>query len=205
MSGLSDIRDRAASVVQDTPELIAKGYQRYERHRFAPGRAAARTHDLLRGGRAVAVIAVDPVRDAVVLIRQFRIAAHLATGKGELIEVVAGRLDPGESDEAAARRECVEEIGVAPQRLVRLFSVLSTPGITDEYVTFYLAAVDADAVPPHAGMANEHEDIATLVTPIDQVIETVAAGHIANGLAVTGLQWLALNRARLPALLAEAG
>ena len=197
--GQPPIGDRAEPVEQAAPELIAKGYQRYERHRFTLPRAAnpdQRRHDLLRGGRAVAVLTVDPARDAIVLIRQFRIAAHLATGKGELVEIVAGRVDQGESDEAAARRECLEEIGVAPTHLAKLFGVLSTPGITDEYVTFYLAAIDSRAVQAHGG-ADEHEEIATQVVAIDDMVRALDAGTIANGLAVIGLQWLALNRGRL--------
>lgn len=182
------------------PLAIGTGFQHYERHRFRQG-GSERAHDILRGGRAVAVIVVDPARDAAVLIRQFRIAAHLATGRGELVEIVAGRVDAGESIEAAARRECLEEIGVAPQRLKPLFGVLSSPGLTDEYVTFYLASVDSAAVAPRGGVADEHEDIATLVVPIDAVAAALARGRISNALAVVGLQWLLLNRDRIAALL----
>lgn len=202
MSDDSGVGDRAANVAAMPPLAIGIGYQRYERHRFRQGRAE-RAHDVLRGGRAVAVIAVDPPRDTVVLIRQFRIAAHLATGRGELVEIVAGRVDAGESDEAAARRECLEEIGTAPRQLKSLFGVLSSPGLTDEYVTFYLASVDSTAVAARGGVAAEHEDIATLVAPLDAVATALAQGRIHNALAVVGLQWLLLNRARLTELLGE--
>lgn len=204
MSAAPQLGDRAAEVATEPPLTIGAGYQHYERHRFVHG-AVERAHDLLRGGRAVAVIAIDPAGDRVVLIRQFRIAAHLATGRGELVEIVAGRVDGGERDEAAARRECFEEIGVAPARLVPLFGVLSSPGLTDEYVTFYLAAVDAAAVAARGGVADEHEDIATLVVPLDAVAAALAEGRISNALAVVGLQWLLINRARLAAILDGAG
>lgn len=199
MSG-SEIGDRPAAVRTMPPLLIGAGYQRYERHRFTHG-GCERAHDLLRGGRAVAVIAIDPARDAVVLIRQFRIAAHLATGRGELVEIVAGRVDAGESDETAARRECLEEIGVAPQRIVPLFGALSSPGLTDEYVTFFLAAVDSTQVVAQGGVAGEHEAITTEVVTFEAVAAALAAGRIANALAVIGLQWLVLNRGRIAALL----
>ena len=200
MNDDGEVGDCVEAVAAMPPLIIGAGYQRYERHRFVQG-GTERAHDLLRGGRAVAVIAVDPVRDSVVLIRQFRIAAHLATGRGGLVEVVAGRVDAGEEDAAAARRECLEEIGVAPRRLTPLFGVLSSPGLTDEYVTFYLAEVDSTQVAAHGGVADEHEDIATLVVPIDALAAALAQGRISNALAVVGLQWLLINRARVAAVL----
>jgi ADP-ribose pyrophosphatase len=196
----ADVGDRAAAVTTLPPLMIGEGYQRYERHRFRQG-GTERAHDLLRGGRAVAVIAVDPSRAAVVLIRQFRFAAHLATGCGDLVEIVAGRVDTGEGDEAAARRECLEEIGVAPQRITPLFGVLSSPGLTDEYVTFYLASVDSTQVAARGGVAAEHEDIVPQVVTFERVADALAQGRIKNALAVVGLQWLLINRARLAAVL----
>ncbi len=63
-----------------------------------------------------AVLPVDLARDEVVLLRQFRLAAHLANGDGSLVEIVAGHVEANEQPVATARRECVEEIGVAPDR-----------------------------------------------------------------------------------------
>jgi ADP-ribose pyrophosphatase len=199
-----EVGDRAGPVATMPPLAVGIGYRRYERHRFTQG-SLERCHDVLRGGRAVAVITVDMTRDRVVLIRQFRIAAHLATGRGELIEIVAGRVDPGESSEAAARRECHEEIGVLPRTLTPLFGVLSSPGLTDEYVTFYLADVDSTAVAAHGGVASEHEDIETLIVSFDTLATALAKGRISNALAVVGLQWLLINRARLAAAPDHAG
>jgi ADP-ribose pyrophosphatase len=91
----------------------------------------------------------------VVLIRQFRLAAHLAAGLGELIEIVAGHVERGEVPQQAAARECVEEIGVEPRSLHPLFSFLPAPGLNDEYATMFLAIVDSTKVPERAGA--EHE------------------------------------------------
>jgi ADP-ribose pyrophosphatase YjhB (NUDIX family) len=81
-----------------------------------------------------------------VLIRQFRLPAHLANGHGDLVEFVAGRVEAGESLAEAARRECTEEIGIAPSAVAELFTFLSTPGVTDEEITLFVAAVDAASV-----------------------------------------------------------
>jgi ADP-ribose pyrophosphatase len=143
------------------------------------------------------VLPVDLRRGEIVLLRQFRLPAHLATGRGEMVEIVAGRADGDESAIAAAARECREEIGVAPDRLIELYSVLPTPGITDEFVTFFLGFIDSSKVPLRAGLADEHEDTRPFIVTIDAAITALDQGQIFNGLMVSALQWLALHRDRL--------
>src|SRR4051812_27203507 len=114
------IADRSANVVLETASPIGQGFMRYERFELILDRgdepALRQRRDVLRAGRVAAVLPVDLARGQVVLIRQFRLAAHLATGKGEMIEIVAGRIEPGEVAAVAARRECLEEICVVPAR-----------------------------------------------------------------------------------------
>ncbi|HJS46446.1 MAG TPA: NUDIX hydrolase [Gemmatimonadales bacterium] len=76
--------------------------------------------------------AADP---RVVLIRQYRWAAG-----GELWEVPAGRLDPGEAPEACAARELEEETGWRAARVVPLLPLWTTPGFTDERIHLFAAA-----------------------------------------------------------------
>lgn len=203
------IADRTADVTLEGPALIARGYMRYERFQLAINRDGepplVQQRDVLRASRVVAVLPVDLARGQVVLIRQFRLAAHLATGRGELVEIVAGRVDPGEAAAAAARRECMEEIAVAPVRLVELYSVLPTPGITDEFVTFFLGFVDAAQVPARAGAAEENEDTRPFVVSIDDAVAALDQGQVANALLVSALQWLALHHARLSDYFDRAG
>ena len=200
-----DLADLPADVAFSAPELLAKGYLDYLRYRLtlqgddhAP---LAQTRDLLLAGKVVAVLPIDLARDEVVLIRQFRLAAQLANGRGNMIEMVAGRVEAGEALADAARRECAEEIGVMPAALVELFSYLTTPGITDEEVTVFVAAVDASQVPQRSGAAMEGEQIATLRVSIDAAIAALAQGAMRNGPLVMALQWLALNRSRVAELL----
>ena len=204
-SKLRALADLAAEVVLSPGELLAKGYRNYWRYRLtlkgAHGTPVEQTRDVIEGGKVVAVLPVDLARDEIVLIRQFRLPAHLATGKGDLIEIVAGRVEPGEAPVDAARRECTEEIGVAPSALVELFGYLTTPGITDEQVIVFLAAVDASRVPERAGAAAEGEQIVTIVVPIDEAIAALAKNDMRNGPLLIALQWLALNRTRLRGLL----
>ncbi len=147
----ASLTDLAVEVSLSPPELLGKGFRTYERYRYTlpgddPG-LEVRTHDLIRFGRIVAVLPVDLTRDEVVLIRQFRLPAHLANRKGDLVEIVAGHVEAGEKLVEAARRECLEEIGVAPSGLTELFTYLPTPGASDEQITLFLGIVDAAEVP----------------------------------------------------------
>lgn len=197
----NEISDRVMDVAVSPPATIAKGYLPYERYEVAIIRADDETlrqqRDVLRAGRVAAVLPIDLGRNEIVLLRQFRLPAHLATGRGEMVEIVAGRVDGDESAIAAAARECHEEIGVAPDRLVELYSVLPTPGITDEYVTFFLGFIDSSKVPLRGGLVNEHEDTRPFIVSIDAAIAALDQGRMFNGLMVSALQWLALHRDRL--------
>jgi ADP-ribose pyrophosphatase len=201
--------DLAADVALTQPERLAAGYREYQRFRLtltdAGGAHVAQVRDVLRGGKVVTVLPVDLARDEVVLIRQFRLPAHLANGRGDLVEAVAGRVEPGESLRAAAHRECTEEIAVEPTALAELFSYLPTPGLTDEEITVFLAAVDASRVPELSGAAAEGERIRTIRVSIDTALAEINTGAMHNGPLVIVLQWLALNRTRLSALLGAGG
>jgi ADP-ribose pyrophosphatase len=119
-----------------------------------------------------------------------------------LIETVAGRVEPGEHPAETARRECAEEIGVKPAGLIELFTYLTSPGLTDEEVTVFLAAVDASRVPERTASAGEQ--IAIMRVPIDAAIDALTLGTMRNGPLVIALQWLALNRGRVTELLRAA-
>ncbi len=197
-----ELADRAAQAELSAPERPAKGFFDYQRFRVTLP-AGAQTRDVVRAGKVVALLPLDLERGEIVMIRQFRPAAHLANGKGELVEIVAGRVEPGEQLAETARRECQEEIGVAPSALVELFSYLPTPGLTDEEVTFFVAAVDASRAPQRT-QPTEGEYISVMRVPIDAALAALNEGTMRNGPLIVGLQWLALNRGRLHELLGAA-
>ncbi len=192
------IADDRADVVIAGREVLAEGFRRYERLRVRrSGEDVPRALDVLRSRPAAAVLPIDPGRDEVVLLRQFRLAGHLANGRGNLVEIVAGHVEAEEQPAEAARRECVEEIGVAPGLLVELFTYLTSPGMSDEEITLFLGIVDASGVPERAGAAAEHEETVPMRVPIDAALAALAARTVRNGPLIIALQWLALNRGRL--------
>src|SRR5204862_2054712 len=89
---------------------------------------SGREHEVAIVRHAPSVVLI-PVEDdgRVVLVRQYRAPIDRLTW-----EFPAGSLDEGESADAAARRECEEEIGRVPERLERLGSWYPVPGYGDE-------------------------------------------------------------------------
>lgn len=80
-------------------------------------------------------VGVVPVfADSVMFVRQFRIAVDK-----EVLEIPAGRLEPGDSKEQRARVELEEEIGYRAGRLVHVASCHCSPGFTSELDHIYLA------------------------------------------------------------------
>jgi len=198
-----ELADRAVAAQVHGPELLARGYRPYERFRVTLPNSDAGVHerDIVRVGKVVAIVAVDLARDEIVLVREFRIGAHLATGKGDLVQVPAGRVEKDEPLIEAARRECLEETGVEPGKLVELFGVMPSPAMSDEHHTYFLAAVDASQVPERAGLAAEREETRPIRVKIDDALAALASGSMQYGAARFGLQWLEINRSRLKELL----
>ena len=204
-SGTATLADHSADARISEPQSVGTGFRPFERYRIelvhADGSTAHLMRDILRVGRTVGVIAVDIDRDEIVVIHQFRLAAHLGTGLGELVEIPAGYVDHGETPAEAVYRECIEEIGVAPHALREIYTFLPAPGILDEYATIFIAAVDASQVPAKAGAADETEQTRPIRVRIDDALDALGRGTIHNGYLIMALQWLALNREHLPELL----
>lgn len=194
------LADQSAEVALSAPTILGRGFKTYERYEVkivAEDGPLRQARDILRFGRVVAVLPVDLARGRVVLIRQFRLAAHLANRHGNLIEIVAGFVEANETSMQSARRECVEEIGVAPQALVELLTFLTSPGSSDEEITLFLGVIDSSQVPERAGAAAEHEFTRPLVMSIDAALAALESRTVCNGPLIVALQWLALNRTRL--------
>lgn len=130
--------------------------------------------------------AVVPFLDAdhVLLIRQYR---H-ATG-GYLMEIPAGKLDPGESPEACAARELEEETGYRAGRVEKLGAIWTSPGFTNEIIHLY-AAYELEQTEQRL----EADEIIELVpTPLDQVLAELG-GPVVDGKTATALLLAARQR-----------
>ena len=96
-------------------------------------RWGSREREIVEHPGAVAIVAVDG-EGLVTLVRQLR----EATG-GELLEIPAGTMEPGESPLQTARRELAEETGLTGGEWREATAFWTTPGFTRERMTVFFA------------------------------------------------------------------
>ncbi|MDZ4067474.1 MAG: NUDIX hydrolase, partial [Tabrizicola sp.] len=114
------------------------------------------------------------------------------------LEAIAGRIDPGETPEDAARREAVEEAGLVLGCLEKVAEYYPTPGAVTEYLYSYVALCDLpDGVAGVFGAAAEAEDIKGHLVGFDRLVEVMAAGEIGNAPLLLTVLWLQRERDRL--------
>jgi len=133
--------------------------------------------ELIRHPGAAAVVPLE-ADERVLLVRQYR---H-ATGQW-LLEVPAGKLDPGETPTTCASREIEEEVGVRAARLDALGWLWTTPGFTDEKIHLYLAR-DLEAV----GQALQADEVLSVVSmPLATAVRKIHAGEIRDAKSICAL------------------
>ena len=125
-------------------------------------------------------VGVLPLHDdgTVTLIRQFRPAAN-----DWLLEVPAGRRDPGEEPAACGRRELEEETGLSAAVLSPLGIVRSSPGVFDEVIHLYLAR-DLSQEKPRP---EHYEEIETVRLPLAEARRMARDGRISDGKTIAAL------------------
>jgi len=89
---------------------------------------------------AVVVVALHTQLDSIVLLKQYRPSID-----GYLIEFPAGKIDPEETVEAAARRELFEETGLTITEIQKVSPpIYSSSGLTDESVCMVICDCKGD-------------------------------------------------------------
>ena len=149
-------------------------------------------------GEVAVVLAYDPHARTALLVEQFRAPVLYAGRSGVTVEPIAGLVDEGETAEAAARREAMEEAGVKLDLLETVAEVWSTPGISTERMSLFLAAYDAgDRVAAGGGAAGEHEDIRVLDVPLAELGRDLETGRLTDMKLLATVQALKLRRPEL--------
>lgn len=171
----------------------------FRHRRFDHSMSGERTWELLRRGRAAALLPYDPWSDTVVLIEQFRLPALAGGLDPVMVEIPAGLCDAGEDPETTVRRETVEEMGLSADLVEPIGDFILTPGGSDERCTMFAGRVRAppagpDGLAGSGGLASEHEDIRTRVWPAGRAIDMAVAGRFPNSVTTIALLWLAARR-----------
>jgi ADP-ribose pyrophosphatase len=141
-----------------------------------PGGVRA-TREIVRQRGSVAALAVS-ADDRVVLVRQYRYAVDDA-----LWELPAGRMDPGETPEQAARRELVEEVGLEAGVVEPLATFYTTPGFCDELMHVF-RATELRQVPPRP---EDDERIEPRWFGLDEAMAMIERGEIREGKTLVAL------------------
>jgi ADP-ribose pyrophosphatase len=140
--------------------------------------------EVIRHPGSVVLLPV-PAPGQVVLIRQYRY-----TLDRYIWELPAGSLKPGEDPEAAAVRECEEEIGLRPGRIDRLKAFYPTPGFCDELMIFFRCTELGPPPADSTAAKDEDEDIEPKTFTLDEARRLIAAGEIVDLKTVAGLTLL---------------
>ena len=194
--------DRRVEVIERS--VVFEGFFRLVRYRlrhrlFAGGMSPELERELFERGHAAVVLPYDPVREAVVLVEQFRLGALVPDGDPWLLEPVAGIIDPGETAPEVARREALEEAGLELLDLEPIGSYFPSPGASSEICVAYVARIDSRGGGGLFGLAEHGEDVKAQVVPLDTALAWLERGRLRVASTLITLQWLALNRTALRA------
>jgi ADP-ribose pyrophosphatase len=139
--------------------------------------------DVVRHTGSVVILPVKEGKPEprVLLVRQYRHPAHRY-----LWELCAGRIDHGENQLVAAKRELLEETGYSARHWKRVLRFWASPGFVAETMAVYLATgLEAGAAQPE-----EDEVIQTRFFPLSQAVQLVMTGKILDSKTICGLLWL---------------
>jgi ADP-ribose pyrophosphatase len=155
-----------------------------------PGGIRAR-RDVVRHNGSVVILAIDSRKDPndpdILLIRQYRHAAGQF-----LLELPAGRIEPGEKLRPAAQRELLEETGYRAKRWSRLVRYYASPGFVAESMDILLAEDLIHA--PGEGTPDEDEHIEVRPTPLSEAVRLALTGKLHDGKSLIGILFYATRR-----------
>lgn len=144
--------------------------------------------DVIRHPGSIVVLGVEEesARDPRILLeRQYR---HVVGTR--IWELCAGRIDPGESQLAAAKRELLEETGYTAKNWRRAFRFYASPGFLDEQMHVFIAS----GLKRGEAQPEEDEQITTRLIPLSRAVELVVSGQIYDAKTMAALLWY--DRAR---------
>ncbi len=126
---------------------------------------------------AVAVIPVN-AKGEVLLIKQYRYPIEKV-----LIEIPAGKLDPGEPPVECAIRELHEEAGVIDGKVIHLTTIYTSPGFSNEKMEIYLAVEfkETDNNPDHDEFLHLYR------AKLEDCVKMVEEGIITDAKSIIGI------------------
>lgn len=147
---------------------------------------AKSSREIVRHPGAVAIIPITE-EGKIVLVEQYRKPLEKS-----LLEIPAGKLDPGEEPAQTAIRELEEETGYTTDHLTYLTSAYSSPGFSDEILYIYLA--EQLKISNSGRELDEDEFVEVFEYPLDQLEELETSQRIHDLKTSYAIQYLKLQQ-----------
>ncbi|ENL6235115.1 NUDIX hydrolase [Staphylococcus pseudintermedius] len=154
-----------------------------EKHKVSLPNNETAYREVVKHNGAVAICALTPDQQ-VILVKQYRKALEQ-----ELLEIPAGKLEPGEDRESAAMRELEEETGYKAKKLTLIGQVYGTPGFSNEKISVYFA----DNLVEGKVNLDEDEFVEKVLYSLDDVKKAVEARTIEDAKTFIAFQHLLLH------------
>jgi len=135
------------------------------------------TREVITHPGSVVVLPVLP-DGRILLIQQYRHAT-----RQYLWELVAGRMDPGETPKVAAARELIEETGFRAKRFRIFLDVFPTPGFLEERMFILLA----DGLTAGEAEPEEDEKIISRAYTRKQLEGMIRGGELRDAKSIAGI------------------
>ncbi|MGA9040836.1 MAG: NUDIX hydrolase [Terriglobales bacterium] len=139
--------------------------------------------DIVHHSGSIVVLAIDETKSepSILFERQYRHAAQQF-----LWELPAGRIDRGENELTAAKRELLEETGYSAAKWKRILKFYASPGFVAETMSIFLArGLRAGTAQPEAD-----EVIAVSFIPLKKAVQMVLNGKVLDAKTISGVLWL---------------
>jgi ADP-ribose pyrophosphatase len=135
------------------------------------------TREVITHSGSVVVLPVLP-DGRIVLIRQYRHAT-----RQYLWELVAGRMDEGETPKQGAARELIEETGYRAKKFSVFLDLFPSPGFLEERMYILLA----EGVTPGKAQPEEDEKIISCAYKPQELREMIRRGQLHDAKSVAGI------------------
>lgn len=137
-----------------------------DRVELPDGSEAGRCYVKHPGGVCIAPIDAD---GNLIMVRQYRYPLS-----SEILEIPAGKIDPGESPEVCGRRELLEETGYTAEKFTPLGVLYPTPGYTNEGIYMFIA----EGLTPGEKNPDEGEFLENVIVPFDEAVYQALTGGV---------------------------
>lgn len=186
--------DEAKLTPEDSFLTIVR--RRYQYRKAAGDMSPVEIRDVMARPDAGAIVLFEEASESVVLVRQFRVATVQGEipGRGWILEIPAGIIEPDETPMVCAKREALEETGYAAgQECRHIATVFTSPGGCTERIFIYFAKTDPSQ-PRKTQYGTAGEDVQPVCVTLDELEDMLARGDIQDAKTLIAAQWLRQNR-----------